>query len=187
MRRRKSKHGHISKIILKGLITGTAIVAIFALPGLASVVVLFSPCDTKYRYRIKQSATRLENRGLITTYLDKGILCAKLTTKGRREAEFLRVQEEGLPIKKKWSKKWYVVLFDIPEKYKSARVTLTQTLKSIGFYPLQKSVFIYPHDCKKEVSFIIDYFNIKEYVQYVVIEQMSDDTKIRRFFKLSST
>jgi DNA-binding transcriptional regulator PaaX len=49
------------------------------------------------------------------------------------------VEEVKLKKPEKWDKKWRIVIFDIPNKKKPARNTLTEKLKKLGFYHLQKA------------------------------------------------
>src|SRR3990167_2211250 len=65
----------------------------------------------------------------------------------------------------KWDKKWRVVIFDIPEKSRMARDALRRKLKELEFRELQKSVFVHPYECKKEIDFIIEFFNLRHYVR----------------------
>jgi len=181
---RKIRYGETGKIILKSLMVGSVVVVILALPGLTYAFTLFTPKDSRHRYRIKKSAKQLERKGLIVTSWKKGKFQAKLTPKGRKEALLFSLQEKGCPKKKKWNGKWHTVMFDIPEKHKSARVTISRILREIGFIPMQKSVFIYPYECRKEVNIVISYFNLQRYVQYAVIDQLDNDIKLRKNFDL---
>src|SRR3989344_4593151 len=67
-----------------------------------------------------------------------------------------KVSKEWKEIKKpaRWDKLWRLVIFDIPEEERTGRMALAAKLKELGFYPLQKSVFIHPYECKDEIDFI---------------------------------
>ncbi len=106
-----------------------------------------------------------------------------LTEKGKWRA--LNYKLENIKNKKdKWDGKWRMVAFDIPEKDKRGRNALRQKLKSIGFYELQKSVLITPFDCKKEVLLLVDFFNLKKYVRFGVLEFIDNEEFFKRIFKL---
>src|SRR3990167_7009580 len=96
-----------------------------------------------------------------------GIEFARLTAKGKER--FLQHQFNilALPRAKRWDGKWRIVLFDIPEPKKKIRDSLRRKLKALGFLEFQKSVFIYPFPCRDEINFVINFYNIPEYVYYL--------------------
>lgn len=86
--------------------------------------------------------------------------------------------------KKTWDKKWRMVFFDVPEKDRWGRNSLRKKLKELGFYELQKSVFVFPYDCEDEIDFIIEYYKMREYVRYAVIDYIDNDAYLKGNFKL---
>jgi phenylacetic acid degradation operon negative regulatory protein len=89
--------------------------------------------------------------------------------------------------KEKWDGKWRFVIFDIPEKLKSGRDALRKKIKKLGFYELQKSVFIFPYKCADEIAFIIEFFGIKKYVRHGTMDSIDDDIYLKKFFGLDAT
>ncbi|HCX28109.1 MAG TPA: hypothetical protein DHI91_03145, partial [Candidatus Portnoybacteria bacterium] len=65
-----------------------------------------------------------------------------------------------------------MVLFDIPERQKPARDALRSKLKRLGFFEFQKSIFVHPFSCKDEIEFLIEFFQIKSYVRYGLLERI---------------
>lgn len=92
----------------------------------------------------------------------------------------------NLKIKKptKWDGLWRIVIFDIPEKFKRERKTVVCKLKQLGFYPFQKSVFIYPYECKNEIDFIIETFNLRPYVRFIVAKEIDVAPDLKNKFKI---
>jgi len=86
---------------------------------------------------------------------------------------------------KTWDKKWRMVAFDIPEKYRIGRNALREKLKKIGFCGLQKSVFITPYDCEKEIKMLIDFFELGKYVSFGTLESVDNENYFKKFFKIS--
>ena len=77
------------------------------------------------------------------------------------------------------------MIFDIPEKKKKERLAISKKLKDIGFYPMQKSVFIYPYDCRDEIDFICEFLSISRYVNYCVVEFLDkNEGDLRSFFNV---
>lgn len=108
---------------------------------------------------------------------------AYLTPIGKTRA--LKYQFNNLIIKKrrKWDRKWRMVLFDIPEEKRKIRDALRKKLKNLGFLEFQKSVFIFPYPCSDEINFVINFFDIHNYVYYLETP-ISPDLDFRKHFKL---
>ncbi len=94
--------------------------------------------------------------------------------------EKMQIDQKG-----EWDKKWRLVIFDVPEKFKIGRNALRRKLKTLGFYQFQKSVFAFPYDCKDEIDFLVEFFNIRKYVRYGILEFIDNDLHLRKEFSLS--
>jgi DNA-binding transcriptional regulator PaaX len=131
----------------------------------------------RYLYKLKL-IDRDTNRN------DDGSVAVLLTKKGKLKA--LEYQLINIKNKKEqWDKKWRMVAFDIPEKYKKGRNALRNKLKKIGFCKLQKSIFITPFDCEKEMRILIDFFDLGEYVRFGVFESVDNEIYFKKIFKLA--
>ena len=116
--------------------------------------------------------------------LSNGTYKVVLTEKG--DQKVIEMNEENLIIKKpsSWDKKWRMVIFDIPEDEKKARNALRQKLINLGFYQIQKSVFVYPYHCLDEVEFLIELFQIRHYVRYVEVNKITNDSELLLHFNM---
>ena len=107
-----------------------------------------------------------------------------LTSKGRIEIikNILRQKREK---KLKWDGKWRAIIFDIPEASRRDRDFLRRELCWIGFKELQKSVWVYPYEIKKELIVLLKLWKIKFAgdIRFLTIEKM-DDKDLRRYFNL---
>jgi len=114
----------------------------------------------------------------------KGIATITLSLSGKKR--ILRYDLDNMKIKKplKWDGYWRIVVFDIPEDEKKARSALRIKLKDLGFYPMQKSVFVYPYDCQDEVYFIAELFDIKPYVRFIVAKDIDISLHLKHKFGL---
>ena len=84
-----------------------------------------------------------------------------------------------------WDKKWRIIIFDIPEKRgRIARDVLRSKLQKLGFYLIQKSVWVYPYPCEKEVQLLCEMFNINPYVNIITAERIYNDNSVKRYFGL---
>ena len=89
-----------------------------------------------------------------------------------------------LPRSKKWDGLWRIVTFDIPEKKRINRKHFSKTLDIIGMYRLEKSIFVYPHECKKEILNVADTFFVLKHVRYIKATCIQNDEFAKKFFKL---
>jgi DNA-binding transcriptional regulator PaaX len=106
-----------------------------------------------------------------------------LTEKGKLKA--LTYHFQKIKIKREnWDGKWRIVIFDIPERIKRARDALRDKLKELGFYELQKSVFIFPFKCEDEIEFVIEFFNLRKYVRIGILESIDNELHLKKFFGL---
>jgi DNA-binding transcriptional regulator PaaX len=174
------------KEILKGLAIGGLIVASFALPGLPQIFSLLGINNAKDRYRIKRAVEALKNQKLINIYKKDGEQVVEITEKGEKRVLKYKFDEMKIERPKKWDRCWHIVSFDIPEKHKRGRDALTRKLKEIELYPLQKSVFICPFECRDEIDFIGEIFNIRKFIHYFMAKEIDvdDEEYLRKYFNL---
>ncbi len=181
----KYSKGELAKEILKGLALGGFIATCFVLPNFAQVAKLFGAKDWKDKERLRQSLKYLNKQRFVKISFDKkGNQVVKITEKGNKKVLKYQVNDLKITIPKKWDKMWRLVIFDIPEKHKRARDAITLKLQDMGFYALQKSVFISPYECKNEVDFIFSVFKIRDYVHYFVVKKLEHEDLLRGEFGL---
>jgi DNA-binding transcriptional regulator PaaX len=87
---------------------------------------------------------------------------------------------DKLEIKKPaaWDKIWRLVIFDIPERCRTARRALREKLAELGFQELQKSVWIFPYPCEAEIEFIIEVFEIRRFVRLVEATKITNEADL---------
>ena len=107
-----------------------------------------------------------------------------LSEKGKTLDLRYQIDEMTVPEMKTWDRKWRIVIFDIPEKKKKSRDALSGTLKRMGFLQLQKSVFIHPFNCNKEIEFIIEFFGLRQYVRMIIAESLDNEIHLKKQFGL---
>ena len=107
-----------------------------------------------------------------------------LTKVGR--SRILKYDLDKIEIKKPshWDKLWRLVVFDIPEDKNLGRKALAAKLKELGFYPMQKSVFIHPYECKNEIDFITEMFELAPYVRFLRVKDVDIELDLKERFHL---
>jgi hypothetical protein len=122
----------------------------------------------------------------LINYTEKknGLVEIVISEKGKRKV--LEFDIDNIKINKPihWDKKWRVVMFDIPEKRRVARNVLRDKLKDIGFKEIQKSVFVHPYPCFNEIAFITEYFQLRKFVRFGEMINLSNEEELRLKFKL---
>lgn len=98
----------------------------------------------------------------------------------------LRFNIDKLEINKpaKWDRKWRIVMFDVPEKLRILRNSLRMHFQEIGLIEFQKSVFVYPYPCEREIEFIIEFYNAKKYVRFILAEKVDNQLHLMQKFNL---
>ena len=114
-----------------------------------------------------------------------GKITMLLTENGRIIAQTQNLDNINVIKPKYWDEKWRIVLSDIPEVHKKARDALRLHLKKMGFFEFQKSVWVYPYNCKKELEFIVEFYGIKKFVRYGILEKIDNDLHLRQNFDLA--
>jgi CRISPR-associated endonuclease Cas2 len=180
--KKRIKRYLLHKVII-GTVAAAGILSVGLLaPNVVGALAKMGIINTKRRKEvINQARERLITKGLLERN-EKGFL--KLTPKGETKLRELERREYQLPPPKKWDKKWRLLIFDIPEKRKVLREKIRNTLRTIGFSQLQKSVWIYPYDCEDLIALLKADFKIGKDLLYLVVEEMENDKKVRAMFGL---
>jgi DNA-binding PadR family transcriptional regulator len=186
------RYGEIAREILSYLVLVGAITVAATSPYFLINIARAISRDKKYfkrkveDYKIARAFRRLENnRLIILKELENGKFVVELTEKGKRKVKEIEFNELAVKKPNSWDKKWRVVIFDIPDKYRRrSRDALRDKLKAIGFYQLQKSVWASPYPCESEIQFLCELFDINPFVNIIVAESIYDDVKLKKHFKL---
>jgi len=134
-------------------------------------------CDTFYR---------LKKRGYVIFSKSKGQVYISLTAEGKKLAGWMQIDELKIKKTKRWSKKWWVVSFDIANIKGPYREALRGKLKELGFCLLQKSIWIIPYNCESEIKLLKSFFGLRDSeVRLIVAERIENDKEFKKFFKLN--
>ena len=170
----------ILKILLGVGFLTTAIVA----PNAVRVFKYFIPMDRRDRWNIKQSFVRLEKNGLIKKKITNGEEYYSLTLLGSKRAKKYKLDSMKIEAQKKWDGMWRLVMFDIPEDKKIARRGINLILKKLGCVQYQKSVFITPFPCEKEIDFVGECFDARKYIRVIIARDVEGVAQIKKAFNV---
>lgn len=185
MKTRTQNRNEPVKEILKGLAVGGIIVASFVLPGLPQILTLFQANNGSRRYRLQRAIDNLQKKKFIRIEKKNGKDVFMITERGNWRVRKYAVHELTIVPSKKWDGQWRVIVFDVPERYKQARNAMSAKLKAMGCYPLQKSVFVSPYECKDEIEFITNFFGVQRFVNYMLVKKITEDKKLKLHFSIT--
>ncbi len=113
-----------------------------------------------------------------------GTITMVLTEKGKQKALTYDLDKMEIKKPKVWDKKWRMVVFDIPEKRKKYREAIRYHLKNLEFYEFQKSVFVHPYDCKDEIDYLIEFYDIRKFVRFIIADSIDNELHLKQNFGL---
>ena len=100
-------------------------------------------------------------------------------------AGWLQIDALKINRPKKWDGKYRIIIFDIAQLKKFYREALRGKLKELGFYPLQKSVWIHPFDCRDEIEVLREFFGLdQKEMRLIVSEDIGPDGWLKKIFKI---
>ncbi len=170
-----------TQLVLVSLLVLGSVPVMVLLPGLSKA---FGKFTGKKSYP-NEIVKRLEKEGFVKIrHLSNGKTEVSITQNGYVRVLRYNLGTMQLIHRKKWDKKWRLILFDIPEKRKVIRDALRRKIKELGLLKIQQSAYIYPHECDKEMEFLISYFKIRPLVKYFTIERFSGDEEYKDRFEL---
>src|SRR3989338_7231321 len=195
--RAAKKHEMAARAAEAGMRVGRVLLGTLLVSGMVALAVVapnvcavFSPRRKSRRYIKSENMPRTLAQGSSRGYwkyekTGEGEYRVRLTPKGKQVA--LRAALHGFKLheRKKWDGRYRVVMYDVARKHNSARDGFRHRLTAMGMYPLQNSVFVYPHPCAEEVMFFLSLFNVTQKVH--IIEgafTTKIDSELRRVFEL---
>lgn len=170
-------------ILKTGLILGIAVAA----PGVIKIYKDYRKRESWEEYypsSVDRITKRLYRYGIVRIDQVKGISVVKITDKGREEILKYDLNKLKIEKPKTWDGKWRLVIFDITEKYKKVRDIIRYKLKGIGFYQFQKSVFIYPYPCEKEIKYVREVLHVPHLIKLIRADRIENDSDLRIIFGL---
>lgn len=175
--------------ILSALALGTILAIAVVAPNAVQIFKIFSGKKEKFKKidNYKKTWTTLQKLSndkqiRFSKKNDRNII--EITENGHKELLKYNLEKMILNKSKKWDGWWHVVTFDIPEENKNARDAFRSLLKRLDFHKLQKSVFITPYKCKKEINYIKEVYEIRNYVIYFKAKEINNEFMLKEKFSI---
>lgn len=131
---------------------------------------------------LRQTLRRLERQKLVETKTINGKEQIIITGAGKTKILEFSLSELEIPKQKHWDKKWRAVIYDIPNNKKRLQKLMRETLRNLGFIQIQESVYINPYPCYKEIEFLRTHYHLTEYIKYLLVEKLEDDSAYKDYF-----
>lgn len=177
----------ILALIGRGAVIPAALLAPKAAPLLLSLV-RESPDRNAWKHYnssyLKRTLRRLEKQKQVEIVEENGQQVFHLTQHGKRK--ILKYSFDTLKVEKpkSWDRKWRLVIYDVPENEDRTRDVIRSTLRSLGFYQIQESVYLFPYPCFNQIEFLRQYYFLGLHVQYMVVERIEHDEAHKTYFNL---
>jgi hypothetical protein len=139
------------------------------------------------RMSLRRAIKSLYLSKLVRTIPGKnGELTLVLSNKGEKKVLSYNLTTLQLKVPKKWDGKWRIVMFDIPEHLKVVRESLRFHLNEVGFLKLQKSAFIHPSDCQDVIEYLVEFYNIRQFVRFIIADTIDNELHFKHKFGLKN-
>ena len=122
--------------------------------------------DQRERSRLSHAIREIRKRRFARLVRKKNRYVLEVTEEGQRRVLPHRISRLIVPAQSEWDGLWRIVLFDIPERRRTARNALRDKLRELGFFLLQKSAFVLPYPCEDALDAIVQHFRIQRYVTF---------------------
>lgn len=177
---------NISQTILEVLeVSGVLAMAVLA----PNAIQLFKRRHSTFSKRslqkkINRSKYYLNEKKLIGVFKKNGKEYVQITEAGRKRAIEAGLNDIKISKPVRWDKKWRLVIFDIPARYKVRAETFRRKLKEIGFIMLQKSVWIHPYQCEDQIEVLRDIYEVRPFIRMILAERVDGTRKLKEAFNL---
>lgn len=140
--------------------------------------------QTYNQKQLSDSIRYLKRKKFIAFEYKENKIKILLTKLGRKK--LFEQQLSEITIKStNWDGRWRVLTFDIPEQHRAARHFFRKKLKGMGFYHFQRSVFILPYPCEKEIDLLAKHLEIRPYVHVLTAARFANDKILVKKFHLA--
>jgi len=184
---------NVAQVILAIVgVLGVATVALIAPNVLSAAGKLFAFKKSRHgsfkekQEKIAKAFYYLKKSGAIRLKAEKTGIKVWLTQLGKKKFKKQKINACFVKKQAGWNGKWWLVAADIPTiEYRKAADMFRRKIKHMGFYSLQRTLWIYPFDPIQEVQFVADYYGISRFLTIMEINRMDiqDEDLLKKFFK----
>lgn len=167
------------------MIAGAVSIAATSPYFLRNVLSSYSKLKKYPKQRVSDTFTNFQRQGFINIQKSNHQIYISLTEEGKKKAGWLQIDSLKIPRPPKWDGKWRILMFDIAQLKKKHRDAFRGKIKELGFQLYQKSVWIYPFDCRAEIEVLQTFFGLSDKeLKLIVAEDAGNDKSLRELFSL---
>ncbi len=179
------------KEVLSLIGKGAAIASVILAPGTAKAFASLlkqSPDYEEWKHfnpsYLRRTLRQLHKQKHIELVYEKGEEVIKLTQGGKRRILHYSIQTLAINKPNRWDGLWRMVMYDIPKEKHKTSDYFRLTLQNLGFYPIQKSVYLFPYPCFDEIEYLRQFYFLDITVQYLLVKSIENDGIYRTYFSL---
>jgi DNA-binding transcriptional regulator PaaX len=176
----------ITKDILTWIGVGGAIVVAASSPYFSTNLIRTFRSKKHYgKKKFYDTFSRLRREGYVRVEKHNHQMYISLTEEGKKKAGRFQINNLTIKKPKQWDGYWRIIIFDIIQSQRIKREALRGLLKRFDLYPLQKSVWAHPYNCKDEIGLLRPFFGLKEdELRIIIAKDIGNDREIRKYFKI---
>ncbi len=179
------RRGELARDVLKVAAAGLAVGSVIVAPNMPQIIDYFDPKGVAERRRIWRAIRYLEERNTIEIRKEDGHEMVFLTKKGKVQLDEDSIWDMEIRKPWHWDHKWRLIMFDLPARFERVRRPFREKLADFGLVSYQKSIFIYPYECQEEILTLAEFYGVREYICYIVADEISNMREIAKRFDLS--
>ena len=189
--RQKTKYAPIKEVLAligRGAVVSAALLSSNINVDIGQLLEKSPDWDSWKKYNVsylQRTLRRLAQQKHVEVAEVNGTSIVRLTTLGKRKV--LKYSQETLKIDTPyhWDGRWRVVMYDVPSSRRELSELLRQALRTLGFYKMQESVYVYPYPCFDQIEFLREYYALGDIVQYMLVNKIENDEAYKTYFGLS--
>lgn len=167
------------EILLAVIALSTVFTVAAVMPGALATLKIFQKLKFRKRLDNNQKTLKitktfyyLKRKGYIKTVWDNNRFIFIITKKGKRRINKLRYETLFIPRPKTWDGKFWQVAADIPTKYRNAADAFRSKIKKLGLFSLQRTLWFYPFDPRKEIEIVSKLHKIDLFVTVMRVDKL---------------
>ncbi len=134
--------------------------------------------NTKTGYALTRSIKNLVEAGCVEVVCSDNKSYLKLTKKGKRKLDYIKLEGSGVLISTVWDGLWRIIILDIPEERKSERDALRYLLKKADFKCIKNTVWVSPHPYEHLFTNIKKDLGLGTELMIIITDKLDEKTKL---------
>ncbi len=177
-----ARYGELTGTILLLLTEGAATQMVGGVGNRYQRKRLYDAFDCYSREQMKRAVARLRIAKLVRFDPKDETDSIIVTKHGLQRATIYRIRRAHLNQPQRWDHYYRLCIFDIPD-WKNKRRRFQTKLRALGWFRLQDSVYVHPHDREEEIELLAKQFRITDDVLTLTVASLGPfEERVRNFF-----